>query len=225
MNTSSLHVNLLKETEKLSSSPIRLRIMLPVVAFLACVGLAIWWSIIFTQLLMVQSSSRNVEEMLEARKKTHAAAVEDMNALRELRLEAEQLGFYSNGVRHVATPLARLAEEMPLKVQLTELSMPPPAPIDLTPPKGKKAKKGKKAQPLWGPTNETEAARLVFSGRTPKDQPLIQLMETLEEPDFRALVTKTKKVTSVRQDTVGEKGRRLLAFEVEYVMPERRFVP
>ena len=38
------------------------------------------------------------------------------------------------------------------------------------------------------------------------------------------LVTKEKRIKSFRQDAASDKGsRRLLTFEVEYVMPERRF--
>ena len=42
MKTASFHLNLLNSSEILSSSPVRLRVMLPVGAFLACIGLLVW---------------------------------------------------------------------------------------------------------------------------------------------------------------------------------------
>ena len=49
-------------------------------------------------------------------------------------------------------------------------------------------------------------------------------MESLESTNFVTLITREKRVKSFRQDANAEKGkRRLLTFEVEYTMPERRF--
>lgn len=217
MNTSAFHLNLLKESEKRSSSPVRLRVMLPVGALLSCVGIALWWGTLFTQLMLAQSQSSTIEDTLKARGTAHAAIIKEMDLLRELRLETEQLVAYSCGVRRVAAPLAHLAEVMPLKVQLTELSIPQPPPMDLNPPKGKKG------PPAWGPTSTVEKARLVLAGRTTKETPVISLMEALGDPSFSPLVTSEKKVKSFRQDATDSQKRKLLSFEIEYVMPERRF--
>ena len=217
MNTSALHLNLLKEQEKLSSSPVRLRVMLPVGALLACVGIAVWWGTLVTQLMLAESQSAAIEDTLKAKGEAHAAIIRQMDLIRELRLQSEQLACYSNGIRRIARPLARLAEVMPLKVQLTELSVPPPPPMNLNPPKGKKG------PPAWGPTGTVERARLLLAGRTTKETPVIGLMEALEDDEFRPLVTPVKKVKSFRQDASDGQKRKLLAFEIEYVMPERRF--
>ena len=219
MKTASFHLNLLKETEKVSSSPVRLRVMLPVGALLACLAMLVWWGMTFTQLLVARTQSATIEETLKTRGAAHAAIIQKMELIRELRLEAEQLAGYSNAVRHVGEPLARLAEAMPLKVQLTELNIPAPAPMNLNPPKGKKG------PPLWGPTGTVERATLLLAGRTTKETPVISLMEAMTDPAFRQLVTPVKKVKSFRQDASdGAKARKLLAFEIEYEMPERRFV-
>ncbi len=217
MNTSAFHLNLLKETEKLSSSPVRLRVMLPVGALLSCAGIAVWWGTLFTQLMLAQSQSGTIEDTLKAKGAAHAAIIKEMDIVRELRLEAEQLAAYSSGVRRVAAPLAHLAEVMPLKVQLTELSIPQPPPMDLNPPKGQKG------PPAWGPTGTVETARLVLAGRTTKETPVISLMEALGDPSFSPLDTSEKKVKSFRQDAADSQKRKLLSFEIEYVMPERRF--
>ena len=130
--------------------------------------------------------------------------------------QLEQLTFYKNGVRAIGKPLAKLAEIMPLKIQMTELSFSSP-PLDPPP------KPGQKVVP-FAPLTNVETQRLVIAGRTTKETPVMALMESLDAPDFDHLVTKDKRVKSFRQDAAaGKDGNRLLSFEVEYTMPERRF--
>ena len=185
MKSSSLHLNLLKPGEQLSSSPVRLRIMLPVGALLACAGLLVWWGILFTNLMMA---------------KTQTSAIEDE--------------YYKAGVRSVGEPLAQLAEVVPLRVQLRELSFTPPRPQVLLPPGAK--------VPLFGPVENVETQKLVIAGLTTKETPVVSLMESLES-GFEKLVTSEHNVNSFRQDSAEAGGRKLLSFEVEYTMPERRF--
>ena len=216
MKSSSLHLNLLKDTERLSSSPVRLRVMLPVGALFVCIGLTLWWAILFTQLLMVRTEAQSIDETLKAKSKAHAEAITRQDLVREMRQQLEQLTFYKNGVRAIGKPLAKLAEIMPLKIQMTELSFQSP-PLDPPP------KPGQKVIP-FAPLTNVETQRLVIAGRTTKETPVMALMESLDTPDFNHLVTKDKRVKSFRQDAAaGKNGQRLLSFEVEYTMPERRF--
>ena len=216
MKTANLHLNLLKDTERLSSSPVRLRVMLPVIALFACIGMALWWAILFTQLLMVRGEVQTIDEDLRMKSKAHAQAIEQQNLVRELRQQLEQLSYYRRGLRSIGEPIAKLAEVMPLKVQLTELSFAPP-PMDPPP------KPGQKISP-FAPMTNVETQKLVIAGRTTKETPVVALMESLDSADFEKLITKEKRVKSFRQDAAaGKGGRRLLAFEVEYTMPERRF--
>ena len=53
MNAPNLHLNLLRPDEKTSSSPIRLRVMLPIFSLLFCAACAIWWGILFMQGLLL----------------------------------------------------------------------------------------------------------------------------------------------------------------------------
>ena len=216
MKSASVHLNLLKTTEKLSSSPVRLRVMLPVVALFACLGMALWWAILFTQVLMIRTEAQTIDEDVKAKSNAHAEAISRQDQVREMRQQLEQLTYYRNGVRTIGQPLAKLAEAMPLKVQLTELSFAPPPPDPLPKP-------GQKVSPFAPPTN-VETQRLVIAGRTTRETPVVALMESLESTNFVTLITRDKRVKSFRQDANAEKGkRRLLTFEVEYTMPERRF--
>ena len=76
----------------------------------------------------------------------------------------------------------------------------------------------------FAPLTNVETQKFVIAGRTTKETPVVALMESLDTSDFDKLVTKEKRIKSFRQDAASDKGsRRLLTFEVEYVMPERRF--
>ena len=66
MKSASLHLNLLKETEHLSSSPVRLRVMLPIIALFICLGVALWWAILFTQLMMARTEAQGIDAELKA---------------------------------------------------------------------------------------------------------------------------------------------------------------
>lgn len=214
MKSSSVHLNLLKSSELLSSSPVRLRVMLPVGATLACAGLALWWGILFTQLVLAKTQAQAIEDDLAAKNKAHAEAIQKRDLARELKLQLEQLEGYRAGVRAVGAPLAKLAEVIPLRVQLKELSFTPLRAQVLQPP-------GAKA-PLFGPTENVETQKLVIAGLTTKETPVVSLMESLED-GFEALVTSERKINSFKQDSAEADGRRLLSFEVEYTMPARRF--
>ncbi|MBQ6137392.1 MAG: hypothetical protein IJI73_08490 [Kiritimatiellae bacterium] len=216
MNNASFHLNLLKQTEKLSSSPVRLRVILPLLAILACLGMAVWWGLIFTQSLVVRADISSTEEDVRAKSKEHAEIIGLMNDARELELQVEQLEYYRNGVRRSAEPLAQLAEVMPVRVQLTKLSMVAPVRQNLQPPGAK--------VPLFGPTENVETQKLVIAGKTTKETPVMAMMESLGMPEFEDLVTKEKNINSFKQDNAQERGgQRLLSFELEYTMPGRTF--
>lgn len=214
MKATSLHLNLLKPNEQRSSSPIRLRIMLPTAALLACAGMLVWWGLLFSQLLMTKSQAQTVSEEITAKEKEHADAIRQRDLARELKLQLEQLEYYKAGVRSLGEPLAQFAEVIPLRVQLKEISVSPLSPQMLQPPGAK--------TPLFGPTENVETQKLVIAGLTTKETPVVSMMESLAS-GFEGLVTSERKVKSFKQDNAEAEGRKLLSFEIEYTMPERRF--
>ena len=214
MKASSFHLNLLRQNEVLSSSPVRLRIMLPVGATLACAGLLVWWGVLFTQIILAKTQAQGIEDDLTAKNSAHAEAIQKRDLARELKLQLEQLEYYKSGVRSIGEPLAKFAEIVPLRVQLKEMSISTPKPQVLMPP-------GLKV-PLFGPTENVETQKLVIAGLTTKETPVVSLMESLEN-GFEKLVTSEHHINSFKQDNAEIDGRKLLSFEVEYTMPERRF--
>ena len=87
MKTASFHLNLLRGNEILSSSPVRLRVMIPLVVLLACIGLLVWWGIIFTQLFLAKAQIRDIEADLTAKNSAHAEAIKKRELSRELKLQ------------------------------------------------------------------------------------------------------------------------------------------
>lgn len=226
MSAKAVHLNLLMESERLSSSPVRLRVMLPVLALLACVGMIVWWTVLFGRLLVLDTSTASLESEIASKKASYERVTQQMQQALELEAEIEQLDFYRASRRPWGKMLTSLAEAIPPKVQLVKLEIPAPPPQDLSLPKGVKG------PPLWGPTGSVEKVSLFLYGRTPKETPVISLMETLESETFTNSLVIVKdprspdqspKVHSFRQDTAQRDGSRMLAFEIEYRGQDRRF--
>ncbi len=227
MNAPNLHLNLLRESEKMSSSPVRMRVMLPILALLLSAGCAIWWAILFMQLLLLRGQVSSLKRDLDGKKAAHSAILSEMARARDMQAELDQLEAYSKGRRTWGGLLAKFADVMPMNVQLTSLSIPEPPLQNLANPANPKL------PPLLGPTNTAEAVTFRLMGRTEKAAPVTSLISTLGEKPFQEWLVVEKgganpspRVHSFRQESArggsGE-GKRLLAFDVEFRCQERRF--
>jgi len=225
MNVPRLHLNLLRDSERRSSSPVRLRVMMPVLAILAAAGGLLWWAILFAQLLVIRGQATNLRDDLESKKVDHATILAQMASVRDLQAELDQLAAYAHGRRVYGNVLARLAAVMPPHVQLTSLVIPQAPLPNLNPPGSRR--------PLLGPTGTVEAVTLRLTGRTTKAAPVSTLMDSLEAPAFSGILVIDKdpkspqqspKILSFRQDTAAaDNAVRLLVFDVEYRCADRRF--
>ena len=240
MKSTAYHLNLLMESERVSSSPVRFRVMLPVLAMLACLGLAIWWAILGGQLMLAKASLGNIEKELREHEAAHRDVIAKMAEMNDLTARLAQLDCYSNSILRRGEALASLAEVMPLKVQLVKLEIPAPAhpviPKPKPPPKPKPGTKRPKAPAvpaILGPTGYVERATMTLVGRTPKETPIQSLMESLEGDAFTNSIlivrnprdpNMSPKVRSFKQDVAknGE-GARMLVFDIEYLLRGRRF--
>lgn len=227
MNGKAYHLNLLKKSEVVSSSPVRLRVMLPIAAMLACAAMLTWWGVLYGNIIVNNSKIDGLQAEINAKSNQHAQILAKMNEVNELETEFEQLEYYRNARHTWGETLTRLTEAIPIKLQLTKLEIPAPPVQDLNPPKGVKA------PPPWGPTNNTEKVALILTGRAPKETPVIALMESLESENFTNAFRIVKdprdpnqspKIHHIRQEaSAGRDSKRMLAFEVEYTAIERRF--
>ena len=235
MKSTAYHLNLLMESERVSSSPVRFRVMLPILSMLACLGLAIWWAILGSQLMLAKTSLGNLERELRERDAAHRDVLAKMAEMNDLTARLAQLDCYSNSILRRGEALASLAEVMPLKVQLVKLEI--PAPAHPVVPKPAPARPGQKAPAVpaatLGPTGYVERATMTLVGRTPKETPIQSLMESLEGEAFTNAIQIVRnprdpnlspKVRSFKQDVAknGE-GSRMLVFDIEYLLRGRRF--
>lgn len=218
MKTSSFHMNLLTEAEIMSSSPIRLRVMLPILALLAVVGMAVWWGMLTMQLVLLKAKTATVEDELAAKKASHDAIVGNMNLANEEAAQLQQLELYRAGCVRWGETLAALAGTMPAGMQLVRMEIPEQPPQVLRDPKNPKS------QPLVGPTNDTESVSLVLSGRAAHETTIAAFIDSLDGAAFSNRLGRAA-VKSVQQEAHSSKpgAARLLAFELECPAPGRRF--
>ena len=230
MKAPNLHLNLLRASERQSSSPVRLRVMLPILAVLACVGCLVWWGVLAGQLMLVKSQTASLQQDLAAKKAKHGGILDQKAAERNMAAELDQLTMYAHGRRTYGELFKQFAEVVPEGVQLMALEIPEPPAQILLPPG---AKPGPKVKPLLGPTNTVEGVTLRVLGRTVKETPVETLMKALEGPAFTNVLVIAKdvpadqaspRIRSFQQDSSpGDSGLRLLAFDIEYRCAERRF--
>lgn len=224
MARKAYHLNLLMESERLSSSPVRFRVMLPILAALAALGMAVWWLILLGQLMLAQSSESRLKGEIAVRDAAHRSVREQMAKTAELEARLSQLNCYSNSIVRRGELLTKIAEAMPLKVQLAKLEIPPPEPPKKPVPP--KPKKGKKSPPVFGPTGYVERASLVLAGRATNAASIQSLMEALAGDSFTndVVVTRDSPRVRVRQDVTRTPGApRMDAFDIECLLSERRF--
>ena len=218
MKRAAFHLNLLAESEKLSSSPIRLRVMLPVLALLAIVGMAVWWGTITTQLMLARAKTSDVRSELAAKKGAHDEIIDSMTRANEEAAQLKQLEFYRGGCVRWGETFATIAEMIPVRMQLVRIEIPEPPPQILRDPKNPKR------PPLLGPTNDTESVSVVMTGRAARDTTIVSFMESLEGAPFTNRLSRVT-VKSVQQEPQPQKRGepRLIAFELECRAADRRF--
>ena len=134
MKAPNLHLNLLHASERQSSSPVRLRVMLPIFAALACVGCLVWWGVLAGQLMLVKAQSASIEKDLAAKKAEHGGILGQKSDERNMQSELDQLTMYARGRRTYGDLFRQFANVVPEGVQLMALEIPePPAQILLPP--------------------------------------------------------------------------------------------
>lgn len=230
MKAPNLHLNLLHASERQSSSPVRLRVMLPILAALACVGCLVWWGVLACQEILVKSQTAAIQQDLAAKNAEHGDILQQMGAVRNAQAELDQLTMFAHGRRTYGTLFKNLADVVPEELQLLSLEIPEPPVQNLLPPG---AKPGPKVKPLLGPTGTVENVSLRIVGRAPKDKSVEVLMQSLEGDAFTNMLVIAKgvppdqaspRIHSFHQDANSDHGgARLLAFDIEYRCAERRF--
>lgn len=215
-----LHLDLLTPQEHLSSKPVRLRVMVPLVALLALAGILVWWGLFVFRLhaAVLQKSALSTD--IESLKKTHQEVLQLRADEKEHLATIQQFALYRHSQLRFGDIFKQLADCVPGTMQLTELRIPlPPPPLMPVVPKGGQ---------VLGPTNKTESVTLKLAGRASGEHPSLSvkmLLDTISTPSFSNLIQRAEiPKGAFRQDTIrGASKQDSLLFEINCECTPRRF--
>jgi Tfp pilus assembly protein PilN len=216
--SASLHLDLLNDDERFSSSPIRLRVMVPLMGFLLVIGTLFGWSFLAFQAHALSTQKTTVETDITGLKSAHAEILRLRQQEKEMAASLKQLAFYRSSQLKFGASLARLPEVVPANVQFTEMRVPTPPPF-MPDPK----------TPNLGPTNTFESVSLRLAGKAGGDRPtdaVNGLLKALDNnPAFSNLIHHAEiPKGAFRQDTArGAVNRDTLLFEINCTCQPRRF--
>ena len=231
MSARAIHLNLLQESERLSSSPVRLRVILPIATGVLLIAMLLWWVFLLLQGGVVESELKGLRSEIATTDKAYAEVCKLKEALRAKEAEFDQLKGYMKSRRTWGETLAAVAVSMPEGIQLGSIDIPEPPPQNLNSPPGIKR------PPLLGPTNEVETVTFRIAGKTSREAYVFDLLDAIKaSPAFTnnlvisqemgAKGETSPKMHQFGQDKVTDDGgRRAIVFDIEYATTGRRFAP
>ena len=210
-----LHLDLLKEEERLSSRPIRLRVMFPLFAVFLALCLSVWWVLLWARARNQTQLEGELKLAIESITPVHASVLETRAREQECRAIVNQLSLYTNSQIRFGKTFSLLASHVPGNIQFTELRIPSPSPAD-------------PAHPTAAPTNAFEQVFLRIAGRTGGEHPSEEVNKLLAELRTPALTNLFRSAVipkgAFRQDgTRNQMNHETLLFEVTCECQPRRF--
>jgi len=225
----ALHLNLLHPSEQHSMSPVRLRVLLPVIAGSVAFFVLLWGAFVGIELAMIKSKVAAINSAIGQKSGEAALSGAWVDKLKNATAEADQYAFYLHGRQTRSELLKRIAFAIPEGVTLSTLQLPPPPEQELRRPLGSKL------PALQGPTQTVECVELRLSGLAQSEQDVFQMMRAFESDAFTGLVSVVKhqiagqkespRVLAFRQEApqLGT-GRRDVFFDIVYDITPREFV-
>lgn len=210
----SLHIDLLREEERFGSSPVRLRVMAPLLVFLCALGIGVWWSLFafraHNQSLLKNELVTNIAELKSAHNQVLLLRAQE----KELTASLKQLTLYKNSRVTFGETFEKLTACVPASVQLTELRVPPPIVPVVAP-----------SNPAPGPTNKFDRVTLRVAGRSGSSGAVDALLLALRKPAFTNLIASAEiPKGAFRQDgTRNPSTQETLLFEITCECIPRRF--
>jgi Tfp pilus assembly protein PilN len=230
----SLHFDFLLDTERVSSSPLRLRFIVPVLGLLCLLApLAVWvkesshMDGIFSKKQLLQTEIANL-------KASHEGVLKEMAEVKEMKAQLQQLGFYRNSKHMVGETLAGLTNCVSSRLQLTKLELltQTPAP-SFTGPQVRPATAIELAKLC--PTNLMDAVTLRLSGRSVQSGgnpvEVNRFLQALQGKAFASLISPARKPKVTFQEEAASFASRqgsgasqeVVSFEITYDCLPRRF--
>jgi len=211
-----IHLNLIKDEEIVSSSPVRTQIIAPLALLIISVCVLGWWLL----LLMQYNSAKNlnilhldIQEQLQPRyKKVLALKAEE----KRLTALIAQLNAYKKSKNFYGDSFTRIPGHVLPNIQFTKFELLKPEPPLI-----------EKDNPSKGPTNINERATFVISGRTSGAKAfdaVDQLLKDLKKESFTNLIQSAHiPKGSLRQDLTKKDEGEFLRFEIECNCMQRSF--
>lgn len=214
-----LHLDLLKDEERLSSSPIRLRVMLPLMTSLFLLSTLLVWTLLGIRLRSQHKLVIDTENAVQSASPVHASVLASRETEKETRAVIQQLMLYQHSRNAYGTTLANIANYVPTNIQFAEMSIPlPQVPPDVSRPGTLPA----------APTNIQENVTLRISGRIGGNRASESINELLcalrSEPFTNAFRAVSIPKGAFRLDSSrGPSGGDALLFEIFCECAPRRF--
>lgn len=226
-----LHFDFLLEEERVSSSPLRLRFLLPVLGVLCLLGPLVCWQVESSALGDLAARKQSLEGEITRLKPGHELVLKDRAEEKELAAQLQQLSYYRASKNPLGAALGNLTNCVTSLIQLTELhlktQMPPPLP-SLQPKPKNALELGKLC-----PTNLTDQVTLYMKGRSiqqgGKPTEVHRFQQALQDKAFSNLVNQASRPAVKFTQEVGYAARPgevlqdIVLFEITYEALPRRF--
>lgn len=220
----TIHINLLKDTERRTAMPVRTRVMVPVFSSLVLIAVLVWWLLLMSKQSELETGSRDIAsklaELQEADKTVEALLVRERTA----KAEIDQIESYLRGRIVFGGVLRHLPSAVPATLQLTGLNIPPP----YRPPvvKGTAAGAGKQAANAVGGgrkvgKDDEEKVFINLNGRADSAESTDVLRTAMRSGAFTNLVVNAEIPKGAFRISGAEEGTFL--FEISCECKGRRF--
>lgn len=213
--SAALHLNLLKDEERVSPLPVRLRLLGPLLGVTVLLGCLLGWALLGYRAHMLAENLQSLEQSALSLKPSHTTILDIRAKLKETHAALGQLGLYERSCLRFGDALTRLPAAVPPEIQFTEIRLALPQP-PLTDPK----------KPALGPTNTLERVSLRIAGRTTGEgatRSVDAFLAALRAPAYTNLFQSVQVPKGgFRQDPAAQQ-RQVLLFEVACDCLPRRF--
>lgn len=213
----TIHINLLKKSERRSSLPVRFRVMIPLLSCLLVLIILLGTGMLGMKRKTVQTGLQDIASKREDLKSPHAEYLLLKARERAARVELGQLESYSGGRLIYSPALVGLPHVVPLTMQLSSLQVTPPGRIfeSLSPKKGEKATEKDKKM------TERESVSLQLSGLVDSAASIDALKAKLLSEVFTNLVVDVEVPRGAFKASGSARGQYL--FELNAAFTERVF--
>ena len=212
-----IHLNLIKEEEIVSSSRVRTQAIAPIVLMIITISTLGWWFLLFMQYAGTKKLNDHLNQIQEQLQPEYKQALALNTEIKSVTALIAQLSAYKNSKLFYGKTFQQIPRHVLPNIQFTK--------FELLKPVRPLLEKDKESA---GPTNKTESATFVITGRTSgvnAFDAVDHLLSDLKKGTFTNLIQSAHiPKGSLRQDmkTKKELGEFLL-FELECNCTPRRF--